>query len=54
MANTELKEKVKQAIIAKMDIDEDIQAELDYDTRLFGEEGLGLDSVDSLERYPYL
>ena len=49
MANNELKEKIRQAIIAKLDLDDEMKAELDYDTQLFGDEGIGLDSMDSLE-----
>ena len=49
MANNELKEKIKQAIITKLDLDDEIKEELDYDTQLFGDEGIGLDSMDSLE-----
>jgi acyl carrier protein len=49
MANNELKEKIKQAIITKLKLDDEMKAELDYDTQLFGDEGIGLDSMDSLE-----
>ena len=49
MANNELKEKIRQAIIAKLELDDEMKAELDYDTQLFGDEGIGLDSMDSLE-----
>ena len=49
MANNELKEKIKQALITKLELDDEIKAELDYDTQLFGDEGIGLDSMDSLE-----
>jgi acyl carrier protein len=49
MANTELKEKIKQAIITKLELDDEMKEELDYDTQLFGDEGIGLDSMDSLE-----
>ena len=49
MANNELKEKIKQALITKLELDDDMKAELDYDTQLFGDEGIGLDSMDSLE-----
>jgi acyl carrier protein len=49
MANTELKEKIKQALITKLELDDEMKAELDYDTQLFGDEGIGLDSMDSLE-----
>lgn len=49
MANNELKEKIRQAIIAKLDLDDEMKAELEYDTQLFGDEGIGLDSMDSLE-----
>lgn len=49
MANNELKEKIKQAIIAKLELDDEMKEELDYDTQLFGDEGIGLDSMDSLE-----
>jgi acyl carrier protein len=49
MANNELKEKIKQAIVAKLDLDDEMKEELDYDTQLFGDEGIGLDSMDSLE-----
>ena len=49
MANTELKEKIKQALITKLGLDDEMTAALDYDTRLFGDEGIGLDSMDALE-----
>ncbi|MBR1562542.1 MAG: acyl carrier protein [Ruminococcus sp.] len=49
MANNELKEKIKQALITKLELDDEMKAELDYDTQLFGDEGIGLDSMDSLE-----
>ena len=49
MANNELKEKIKQALITKLELDDDMKAELDYDTQLFGDEGIGLDSMDTLE-----
>ena len=49
MANNELKEKIKQAIITKLELDDETKEELDYDTQLFGDEGIGLDSMDSLE-----
>lgn len=49
MANNELKEKIRQAIVAKLDLDDEMKEELDYDTQLFGDEGIGLDSMDSLE-----
>ena len=49
MANNELKEKIKQALLAKLELDDEMKAELDYDTQLFGDEGIGLDSMDSLE-----
>ena len=49
MANNELKEKIKQAIITKLELDDEMKAELDFDTQLFGDEGIGLDSMDSLE-----
>ena len=49
MANNELKEKIKQALITKLELDDEMKAELDFDTQLFGDEGIGLDSMDSLE-----
>jgi len=49
LANNELKEKIRQAIVAKLDLDDEMKEELDYDTQLFGDEGIGLDSMDSLE-----
>ena len=49
MANNELKEKIKQALITKLELDDEMKAELDYDTQLFGDEGIGLDSMDTLE-----
>jgi len=49
MANNELKEKIKQALITKLELDDETKEELDYDTQLFGDEGIGLDSMDSLE-----
>ena len=49
MANNELKEKIRQAIVAKLELDDEMKEELDYDTQLFGDEGIGLDSMDSLE-----
>jgi acyl carrier protein len=49
MANNELKEKIKQALITKLELDDEMKEELDYDTQLFGDEGICLDSMDSLE-----
>ena len=49
MANNELKEKIRQAIITKLEFDDEMKEELDYDTQLFGDEGIGLDSMDALE-----
>lgn len=49
MTDNALKEKIKQAILGKLDLDEDMRAEFGYDTVLFGDEGLGLDSMDALE-----
>ena len=49
MANTELKETIRQTLIRSMDISTETQAIFEYDTPLFGEDGIGLDSVDALE-----
>lgn len=43
--NTEIKEQIKDMLIENLRIPE---AELDYDTELFGG-GIGLDSIDALE-----
>ncbi|MBR1383325.1 MAG: hypothetical protein IJ555_05870 [Ruminococcus sp.] len=49
MADNALKEKIRQAVIAALDMDDDMKAELEYDTLLFGVKGLGFDSIDALE-----
>ncbi|MBQ7187240.1 MAG: acyl carrier protein [Ruminococcus sp.] len=46
MANTELKAKLKDFICSTLGVEADV---LEYDTELFGDSTIGLDSVDSLE-----
>ncbi len=46
MANTELKAKLKDFICSTLGVEADV---LEYDTELFGDSPIGLDSVDSLE-----
>lgn len=46
MANNELKAKLKDFICSTLGVEEDV---LEYDTELFGDSPIGLDSVDSLE-----
>jgi len=46
---SELKEKLKAQIIEQLNLDYLTVAEINDDAPLFGEEGLGLDSIDALE-----
>ena len=46
MANTELKAKLKDFICSTLGVEAEV---LEYDTELFGDSPIGLDSVDSLE-----
>ena len=47
-ANSELKTKIKEALIEELMLQEEID-EIGDDMLLFGPEGLGLDSVDALQ-----
>ena len=46
MTDTEIKAKVKELICSNLGVEPDV---LEYDTELFGDDSIGLDSVDSLE-----
>ncbi len=46
MADTEIKAKIKNLICSTLGVEADA---LEYDTALFGDDSIGLDSVDSLE-----
>ena len=46
MADSEIKAKVKELICSNLGVEPDV---LEYDTELFGDDSIGLDSVDSLE-----
>lgn len=45
----ELIEKLKQELITELNLEEITPEEIDADAPLFGDEGLGLDSIDALE-----
>ena len=45
----ELKEELKKKVIAALNLDDVKPEELADDAPLFGDEGLGLDSIDALE-----
>ncbi len=45
----ELKEELKEKIIEALNLEDIVIADLEDDAPLFGEEGLGLDSIDALE-----
>ncbi len=47
MAN--IKEDLKKQIIEELNLEELTVAEIEDDTLLFGDDGLGLDSIDALE-----
>ena len=44
-----LESQIKQLIIDSLGLEDITEAEIDTDAPLFGDEGLGLDSVDALE-----
>ena len=46
---SELKEKLKAQIIAQLNLEDLSPSDIENDTPFFGEEGLGLDSIDALE-----
>lgn len=46
---SELKEKLKAQIIEQLSLEDLTPADIEDDAPLFGEEGLGLDSIDALE-----
>ena len=46
---SELKEKLKSQIIEQLNLDDLTNANIKNDSPLFGDEGLGLDSIDALE-----
>jgi acyl carrier protein len=45
----ELKEELKGKIIEALNLEDIVVTDLEDDAPLFGEEGLGLDSIDALE-----
>ena len=45
----ELQEELKHKIIEAVNLEEVTPEEIDSDASLFGDEGLGLDSIDALE-----
>lgn len=45
----ELIEKLKGELIEELNLEEMTPADIDADAPLFGDEGLGLDSIDALE-----
>lgn len=45
----ELQEELKHKIIEALNLEEVTPEEIDSDASLFGDEGLGLDSIDALE-----
>ncbi|NDV81065.1 phosphopantetheine-binding protein [Bacteroides sp. 51] len=45
----ELIEKLKNELIEELNLEEITPADIDAEAPLFGEEGLGLDSIDALE-----
>ena len=46
---SELKEKLKVQIIEQLNLEDSSPSDIQDDTILFGDEGLGLDSIDALE-----
>ena len=46
---TDLHQELKQFIIEAMNLEDMTPDDIDVDAPLFGEEGLGLDSIDALE-----
>ena len=46
---TDLKQEIKQLIIDSLGLEDISAADIDDQAPLFGDEGLGLDSVDALE-----
>ncbi|UOP04645.1 phosphopantetheine-binding protein [Conchiformibius kuhniae] len=46
---TELQQEIKQLIIDSLGLEDTTPADIDSHAPLFGDEGLGLDSVDALE-----
>ena len=44
-----LESQIKQLIIDSLGLEDITEADIDTDAPLFGDEGLGLDSVDALE-----
>jgi len=46
---SELKEKLKTQIIEQLNLEDLTTADIKNDSPLFGDEGLGLDSIDALE-----
>ena len=47
--NMNLESQIKQSIIDSLGLEDITEADIDTDAPLFGDEGLGLDSVDALE-----
>ena len=45
----ELKEELKEKIIDALNLEDIVVTDLEDDAPLFGEDGLGLDSIDALE-----
>ena len=45
----ELKEELKEKIIEALNLEDIVITDIEDDAPLFGEEGLGLDSIDALE-----
>jgi acyl carrier protein len=45
----DLKEEVKQHLIEQLNLEGMVPSDIDDDKPLFGESGLGLDSIDALE-----
>lgn len=45
----ELKEELKEKIIEALNLEDIVITDLEDDAPLFGEDGLGLDSIDALE-----
>ena len=46
---TDLKEELKKQLILELNLEELAVADIENDAPLFGDEGLGLDSIDALE-----
>lgn len=49
MMNAELVEELKEEIIKALNLEEMSPDELDAEAPIFGEDGIGLDSIDALE-----